>query len=87
MPLRSVDRPHQKPPLTGRRAVRAIVESYAGLFMASLLLQDVSGKYIENENLRTASFREHRAAACCTNANASFECPLSPIRITGEASG
>ena len=45
------------------------------------------GKYIENENPRTASFSEHRAAACRTNANAKFKCPLSPIRITGQASG
>jgi len=52
----------------------------------SLLWHDVLGKYIENENRRTASFREHRAAACRTTANANFECPLSPIPITGETS-
>jgi hypothetical protein len=52
--------------------------------MSSLLWQDVVGKCIENENRGTASFSEHRAAAWGIEANANFECPLSPIRITGE---
>ena len=42
---------------------------------------------IENESHRTVLLSEHRAAAWRIDANADFECPLSPIHITGGASG